>query len=127
MTTTLLIEYEREADNRHIAEIPAIPGCHVYGATKREALARVVALAMDIEGEPSAVDAPARDPRVDPKAGDVLVGAYRTRAVEKIDMRFGRFGEQYVFWRCPTGGGESASVKAWRKWAQRARVEKVAP
>jgi len=52
--TTLLIEYEREADGRHIAEIPALPGCLVYGTTKREALLAVVALAVDIE-EPAPV------------------------------------------------------------------------
>ena len=121
MSDTLLIEHEVESDGRHIAEIPALPGCVVYGATRREALTRVVALAMDIEGEPTAA---ARDPRIDPKPGDVLVGAYRTRTVEKIDMRF---GVPYVFWRCPNGGGEDASIRSWRKWAKRARVETVAP
>lgn len=45
------IEYDRETDGRWIAEIPALPGCIVYGATKIEAEATVIALAQAIEKE----------------------------------------------------------------------------
>jgi predicted RNase H-like HicB family nuclease len=40
-----VIEIEREVDARWIAEIPALPGVMVYGATREEAVARVTALA----------------------------------------------------------------------------------
>lgn len=42
----LTIEFDREADGRHIAEVPELPGCLVYGRTRREAdtLVRVLAL-----------------------------------------------------------------------------------
>ena len=41
----LRIEFEREADGRWIAEIPALPGVMAYGETQDEAQARVEALA----------------------------------------------------------------------------------
>lgn len=31
---------EREADGRFIASVPEVPGCHVYGCTRRQAVAR---------------------------------------------------------------------------------------
>jgi len=43
---TLTVEFDREEDGRFIAEIPALPGCLVYGATREEALAKVEALAL---------------------------------------------------------------------------------
>ena len=42
------IETEREADGRWIAEIPSLPGVLAYGKTKREAVARVKALALRV-------------------------------------------------------------------------------
>ena len=38
------VEIEREADGRWIADVPSIPGAMVYGATRREALAKVKTL-----------------------------------------------------------------------------------
>lgn len=44
----LTVEFGRETDGRHIAEIPELPGCLVYGRTRSEADARVRALALRI-------------------------------------------------------------------------------
>jgi predicted RNase H-like HicB family nuclease len=41
----LIIEMDREEDGRWIAEVPALPGIVVYGATEAEARAKVMALA----------------------------------------------------------------------------------
>jgi len=35
-----VVTIEREADGRFIASVPEIPGCHVYGRTRRQAVAR---------------------------------------------------------------------------------------
>ncbi|KAA0253515.1 type II toxin-antitoxin system HicB family antitoxin [Acidobacteria bacterium ACD] len=43
---TLTVDFDREEDGRWIALVESIPGCHVYGATREEALARVEALAL---------------------------------------------------------------------------------
>ncbi len=45
------IEIEREADGRWIAEIPALPGCMVYGETPDAARQAVEALALRIMAE----------------------------------------------------------------------------
>ncbi len=42
------IEFEREDDGRWIAEIPALAGVMVYGATKADARARATALALRV-------------------------------------------------------------------------------
>jgi predicted RNase H-like HicB family nuclease len=42
------IETDTEDDGRAIAEIEALPGCMVYGATQDEAIRRVQALALRI-------------------------------------------------------------------------------
>ncbi len=42
------IDTEQETDNRWIAEIEALPGAMVYGATQSEAIAKVEALALRI-------------------------------------------------------------------------------
>lgn len=44
----LTIEFDRETDGRHIAQVPELPGCLAYGATKEEADASVRALALHI-------------------------------------------------------------------------------
>ncbi len=41
-------EFEREADGRWIAEIPALPGVMVYGSSQGEARSRVQALALRV-------------------------------------------------------------------------------
>ncbi|MBI4613258.1 MAG: type II toxin-antitoxin system HicB family antitoxin [Planctomycetes bacterium] len=41
----LKVELDRETDGRWIADIPQLPGVMVYGATRREALVAVKALA----------------------------------------------------------------------------------
>jgi predicted RNase H-like HicB family nuclease len=43
---SLAIELDREVDGRWIAEIPKLPGVLVYGATKREALRNLSAVAL---------------------------------------------------------------------------------
>jgi predicted RNase H-like HicB family nuclease len=45
------IEIEHEADGRWIAEIPALPGVLAYGATRKEAVAHVKALALRVLAE----------------------------------------------------------------------------
>jgi len=42
----LVIEFEQEEDRRWIAEVLALPGVLVYGATKAEAIAKVKDLAL---------------------------------------------------------------------------------
>ncbi len=42
----LSVEFDREEDGRWIAEVPKLPGVLAYGATKREALRRVYAVAL---------------------------------------------------------------------------------
>jgi predicted RNase H-like HicB family nuclease len=43
-----IIELEREADGRWIAEIPSLPGVLAYGATEAEAFAVAEALALRV-------------------------------------------------------------------------------
>jgi len=43
---TLTVSFDREEDGRWMAFVDSIPGCQVYGATRREALTRVEALAL---------------------------------------------------------------------------------
>lgn len=45
------IEFEREDDGRWIAEIPALPGVMVYGASKDEATWKVQALALRVTAD----------------------------------------------------------------------------
>jgi predicted RNase H-like HicB family nuclease len=60
---TLSVEFDHEEDGRWIAVIESIPGCHVYGGNRQEALARVEALALHAiaerleDGEVSAEEA----------------------------------------------------------------------
>jgi len=44
----MTVETEQEEDGRWIAEIPRIPGALAYGADRREAIARVEALALRV-------------------------------------------------------------------------------
>jgi predicted RNase H-like HicB family nuclease len=44
--TPFVIEFEREEDNRWIAEIPKLPGVMAYGATKEEAKQKLYAIAL---------------------------------------------------------------------------------
>ena len=44
----LTVEFDREDDGRHIAEVLELPGCLVYGRTRAEAEALVRALALHI-------------------------------------------------------------------------------
>lgn len=43
-----VVEIDEEDDGRWIAGVPALPGCLVYGATRDEAHARVIALALHV-------------------------------------------------------------------------------
>ena len=47
----LHIEVEQEDDGRWIAEVSAIPGAMAYGDTRRNAIARVQALALRVLAE----------------------------------------------------------------------------
>jgi predicted RNase H-like HicB family nuclease len=42
------IEIDREEDGRWIAEIPELPGVMVYGATRKQAIAKAEALALRV-------------------------------------------------------------------------------
>ena len=42
------VEVEREADKRWIAEVTDLPGVMVYGATRKEAMLKVQALALRV-------------------------------------------------------------------------------
>ncbi|MBP9717369.1 MAG: type II toxin-antitoxin system HicB family antitoxin [Candidatus Pacebacteria bacterium] len=42
----LKIIFDKEADGRHIAEVPSLPGVMAYGATKAEAKRKVSAIAL---------------------------------------------------------------------------------
>lgn len=44
--SSLAVDFDRESDGRWIAEIPKLPGVMAYGATKREAIQRVYAIAL---------------------------------------------------------------------------------
>ncbi len=44
----IVVELEREADGRWIAEVLALPGVLAYGATREEALARAEVLALRV-------------------------------------------------------------------------------
>jgi len=35
-----VVTLDREEDGRYIASVPEVPGCHVYGRTRRQAVAR---------------------------------------------------------------------------------------
>jgi predicted RNase H-like HicB family nuclease len=40
MKLRYVVTMEREADGRFIGSVPEVPGCHVYGRTRRQAVAR---------------------------------------------------------------------------------------
>ncbi len=44
--SSLAVEFGREVDGRWIAEIPKLPGVMAYGATKRDVLQHVYAIAL---------------------------------------------------------------------------------
>ena len=46
LLSSLAVEFDREEDGRWIAEVPKLPGVLAYGATKREALRHVYAVAL---------------------------------------------------------------------------------
>jgi predicted RNase H-like HicB family nuclease len=48
LVVTLTVDFDREADGRWIASIPELPGVHVYGATRDEALAGAQSLALHV-------------------------------------------------------------------------------
>lgn len=43
-----VVEFDREADGRWIADIPELPGVLAYGTTREDALARCQALALRV-------------------------------------------------------------------------------
>jgi predicted RNase H-like HicB family nuclease len=45
---TRIVEFAREEDGRWIAELPALPGALAYGATREQAITRVVTLALRV-------------------------------------------------------------------------------
>lgn len=48
MRQAFAVETERESDGRWIAEIAELPGVLAYGATREEAIARAIALALRV-------------------------------------------------------------------------------
>ena len=44
----LTVEFDREADGRWIASVPELPGVHLYGGTRDEALASAQSLALHV-------------------------------------------------------------------------------
>ena len=50
------VEFEHESDSRVIADKPTVPGCMAYGATKKEAIERVIAI-LKATGEKEAIAA----------------------------------------------------------------------
>ena len=44
----LTVDFDREADGRWIASVPELPGVHVYGSTRDEALASAQSLALHV-------------------------------------------------------------------------------
>ena len=48
MNLRYTVDTEEEADGCWIAEVPELPGCLVYGASRREAASKAVALALHI-------------------------------------------------------------------------------
>jgi predicted RNase H-like HicB family nuclease len=45
---TLTIELDRENDGRWIASVPELPGVHVYGASRDDAVAKAQAQALSV-------------------------------------------------------------------------------
>ena len=45
---TLTVEVDKEADGRWLSEVPELPGVMVYGRTRKEAIAKVKALALRV-------------------------------------------------------------------------------
>ena len=58
----LQIEFDKEDDGRWIAEIPALPGVMVYGATQEEARSKVEALALRTLAENQGLSASSLNP-----------------------------------------------------------------
>jgi predicted RNase H-like HicB family nuclease len=47
---------ERDETGAYISDVPLLPGCHSFGATKQEALENVweaIALYLEVEGHPT--------------------------------------------------------------------------
>lgn len=47
---------EQDETGAYIADVPVLPGCHSWGATKEEALENVkeaIALYLEVQGEPA--------------------------------------------------------------------------
>lgn len=66
-----------------------------------------------------------RDPRVDPKPGDVLSVGGSQRQVDGVGCRFGT-GEIQVGWVRSCGDSGSMSLKSWKRWAAKAEVIRAA-
>lgn len=65
-----------------------------------------------------------RDPRINPKTGDVLSTAFRTRTVQKVMPDRWSKGMD-VYFTTPHGQREDiCTIESWRRWAKRAAVEK---
>ena len=65
MKLRYVVTIERETDGRFIASVPEIPGCHVYGSTRRQAVTRARrALQFYIDSLRSVGQKPPRQPLV---------------------------------------------------------------
>lgn len=61
-----------------------------------------------------------RDPRVDPKAGDVI---YRDGSFRTVIRKRGHY---VVFNQSPRDADESEPINSWRNWASKAEVKVTA-
>lgn len=97
----LSIETDRETDGRWIAEVPALPGCWAYGATRREAVANAEALALRVlaerleHGEPEAMNPDELEQlaaAIEADAGQAVPNLRQSLAEMDADQR----GRQYI-------------------------------
>ena len=66
-----------------------------------------------------------RDPRANPKPGDVLTKGTRTRTVTEAGLYYPGDSTPSVCWVTPTGSRSWSWLKVFRRWAKGATVERV--
>jgi len=115
------IEFDREVDGRHIADVPAVPGAMAYGATQLEAAKKAAEIVDAVAPEsPRAPDRLLRSPFFDadeavsprgrPGIGDVEVAVdpYSMANIAeelRLSYNLGRALEHFVLGRASSPGG----------------------
>jgi predicted RNase H-like HicB family nuclease len=74
------VEFDREADGRWIAAIPALPGVLAYGVTREEAEVAAQALALRVIGEMTDEELAALLVALGPEAGELRAKIVELRA-----------------------------------------------